>query len=87
MRSIWIFLCVISSFLLTSCVFVDSPEPESNKLGCYETVVTCGCHGYVIAGQRESTPYCESGVHEAVLCYNMGYCPSGGLPWRTVCSC
>lgn len=31
MRSIWIFLCVISSFLVTSCVFVDYLTPNGNQ--------------------------------------------------------
>jgi len=94
MRNVYkIVLVVLAVALFSACYVPPSPTytPTSSSSGyllqCQDIVVACGCHGYVTFGQWEYTNKCASGYHEAVPCYNMGYCSQGGQPWGTRCAC
>lgn len=80
-----IFILVFTS----SCLDIPTTtySHSYSKRSCGQVVTLCGCHGYVEVGAVAYTSECMSGRHQAIPCYNMGYCADGGLPWGTRCIC
>lgn len=60
--------------------------PVTGFSGCKDEAVSCNCN-YTSAFPGETVPtrICNSGYHQFVRC--QGFCPGGGIPWATVCTC
>lgn len=72
--------------LSTACI-IEQPPPSSNtpgSRGCNETAAPCNCWGYT-DGSPRSASICASGFAVPRAC--PGYCPAGGSPYATVCTC
>lgn len=84
-------IVVLASLLFFASSCMDIPTTtysySYSKKSCGQVVKSCGCHGYVELGALAYTSECSSGQHQAVPCYNMGYCPQGGVPWGSRCYC
>lgn len=82
-------LVLIFLLLFSACpaIPVETYSYSYSKKSCGQIVNPCGCHGYVQLGTVAYTSECASGRHQAVACYNMGYCSAGGVPWGSRCYC
>jgi len=60
--------------------------PVTGFAGCKDEAISCNCN-YTSASPGEVVPttICHSGYHRFVAC--PGFCPQGGRPWATVCTC
>lgn len=85
-----LFLAIVLFCLSSSCVVVESPEPEpeDTRLQCGAAVAPCGCYGPVGPGTRFQESACRTGTADAVPCTANGpYCAGVTYPWFPRCTC
>lgn len=78
----------VAAALTAGCIVETTPSggytPMTGTRGCNEIAASCGCWGYH-DGRPHAASVCASGFAVPSVC--AGYCPAGGSPYATVCTC